>query len=221
MEEKRRRGRPARPPAPGERVPMSWRVTPGLKAELDRLAAQSGRSVAQEIEQRLEASFQDERRLKDAFDLMLGPQFSGIVILLAYAMRDASEIAHRVAQFYARHYGDEAPPDDWVSDPFSYDQMVQAATMILEALRPEGERVPPSLLNPQIVHGVDLTETDRNVALAVVTPYLDVLSGRTSDVVSRDHQQIGAEIREKLGDAVVDRIRRNAGVSREDEPADE
>jgi hypothetical protein len=210
----KRRGRPARTPQPGERVPMSWRVTPELKAQLDRVAAQSGRSVAQEIEQRLEASFQDERRLKDALDLTLGPQFSGIVILLAHAMRDASRIAHSVAQFYARHYSSgEAPPDDWVSDPFSYDQMVRAAIMILEALRPEGERVPASLLNPRIVHGVDLTEMDRNVARAVVTPYLEALSDPTTsaDAVSRDHQRIGAEIREKLGPEVVRRIASSGG----------
>jgi hypothetical protein len=204
--EKKRRGRPARSPEPGERVPMSFRVTPAFKARLDLAAARTGKSVAQEVEQRLEASFEDERRFKDALDLALGPQLSGIVTLLARAMRDTSWMAHQVAQFYARQVGGEAPPNDWMSDPFSYDQMVQAAVMILEALRPEGERVPASLLNPRIVHGVDLTEIDRNVARAVVTPYLEVLSGRTSDVVSRDHQQIGAEIREKLGPEVVRRI---------------
>jgi hypothetical protein len=195
----------SRPLKPGERVPLSFRVTPEFKAKLDQVAARTGKSVAQEVEQRLEASFEDERRFKDALDLALGPQLSGIVTLLTHAMRDASWMAHQIAQLYARQVGGEVPPD-WVSDPFSYDQVVQAAIMILEALRPEGERVPASLLNPRIVHGVDLTEIDRNVARAVVTPYLEVLSGRTSDVVSRDHQQIGAEIREKLGPEVVRRI---------------
>jgi len=40
----------------GERVPMSWRVTPELKEWIDTEAEASGRSTAQEIELRLELS---------------------------------------------------------------------------------------------------------------------------------------------------------------------
>lgn len=42
---------------PGERVAMSFRVTPEMKAKLDTAAATSGRSLSQEIELRLEQAF--------------------------------------------------------------------------------------------------------------------------------------------------------------------
>jgi hypothetical protein len=53
---KRRGGWPARTYKPGERVPMSFRVTPEFKEKLDRAALESGRSLAQEIEIQLELS---------------------------------------------------------------------------------------------------------------------------------------------------------------------
>jgi hypothetical protein len=58
---RKRAGRPSRELQPGERVPMSFRVTPELKAKMDAAAEESGRSVTQEIEFRLEQSFRDDR----------------------------------------------------------------------------------------------------------------------------------------------------------------
>jgi hypothetical protein len=60
---KRRGGRPSRPPEPGERVVMSFRVTPDLKARLDQAAEQTGRSLTQDIELRLQQSFDLETLL--------------------------------------------------------------------------------------------------------------------------------------------------------------
>src|SRR3954447_5336639 len=61
---RKRPGRPARELEPGERVPMSFRVRPELKNRMDAAAAESGRSVAQEIELRLEQSFLIERLIE-------------------------------------------------------------------------------------------------------------------------------------------------------------
>jgi len=58
---RKRGGRPPRSHAPGERVPMSFRVTPELKRQMDAAAAATGRSVTAEIELRLEQSFRDDR----------------------------------------------------------------------------------------------------------------------------------------------------------------
>ena len=62
--EKRRRGRPTKPPVPGERVPLSLRVTAEIKDELEQAAIQSGRSLSQEAELRLQTSFEREFILK-------------------------------------------------------------------------------------------------------------------------------------------------------------
>ena len=54
MREKPKNRRIHRDLEPGERVPMSFRVTPELKRRIDEAADESGRSIAQEIELRLE-----------------------------------------------------------------------------------------------------------------------------------------------------------------------
>ena len=56
-----RMGRPIKPPREGERVGLSFRVTPELKRQLTEAAARSGRGQSQEAEFRLEKSFEQER----------------------------------------------------------------------------------------------------------------------------------------------------------------
>ena len=52
-------GRPReREPKPGERLHLGLRVSPSLKRKLERAAAQSTRSLSQEVEFRLERSFE-------------------------------------------------------------------------------------------------------------------------------------------------------------------
>ena len=54
MEAKRRRGRPTL----GKRMPLGLRVTPETKRQLDAAAKQTGRSLSQEAEFRLDRSFE-------------------------------------------------------------------------------------------------------------------------------------------------------------------
>ena len=56
-ERPKRPGRPRIEPAEGERVQLSFRVTPELKRRLTAAADKSGRSQSQEAEFRLERSF--------------------------------------------------------------------------------------------------------------------------------------------------------------------
>src|ERR1700730_1600545 len=90
MERKRRGGWPERTPEPGERVPMSFRVTPGFKAKLDRAAKDSGRSLAQEIELRLERSLDEERHLTDALELGFGRQVAALMLAIGYVAREGA-----------------------------------------------------------------------------------------------------------------------------------
>ena len=55
--ERRKRGRPKKGQELGERVQLSLRVSPATKHRLDRLAAQSGRSLSQEAEFWMERAF--------------------------------------------------------------------------------------------------------------------------------------------------------------------
>lgn len=56
-----RRGRPPKHESDVKRIPIGFRTTPEFKAKIDAAAAASGRSLAQEIELRLEQSFRDDR----------------------------------------------------------------------------------------------------------------------------------------------------------------
>ena len=64
MEKRKRLGRPMKPPTPGERTPLGLRVTAEVKQKLEEAAIQSGRSLSQEAELRLEQSFEREWIIK-------------------------------------------------------------------------------------------------------------------------------------------------------------
>lgn len=79
----KRRGRPALPPEKAKRYPTGFRTTKEMKDLLQRMADSSGRSIAQEIEHRLEQSAEFER----AFG---GPRLVALWRELAAAAEQAS-----------------------------------------------------------------------------------------------------------------------------------
>ena len=60
-------GRPTKDPVDGERVQLGTRVTAGVKRRLDMASVESGRSLSQETEMRLEQSFLPVMTLRDWF----------------------------------------------------------------------------------------------------------------------------------------------------------
>src|SRR3954469_8079548 len=71
-ERPKRRGRPALPPEKGKRYALGLRTTKELRDLLQQAADSSGRSLAQEIEFRLERSFERERTLSEILAATLG-----------------------------------------------------------------------------------------------------------------------------------------------------
>lgn len=69
---RRNQGRPSRHYRKGERVPLSYRITPTLKRALDKAAAASGRSLSQESEYRLQASFNEDQLVERIFSAAAG-----------------------------------------------------------------------------------------------------------------------------------------------------
>lgn len=205
MEKKRRGGWPARTPEPGERVPMSFRVTPAAKARLDDFAARTGRSLAQEIELRLAQSDQGDDQLGQALERLYGRKLAGLLTLLGCVMRDVGQMAHQVANRTVT----VAP--DWMADAFACRQVVRAVTKLLVTFCAEGEGVPAHLLEPMIMGGVDLNEVHRNLGRVIAASYLTAIADPEL-AASGDLTRIGAEIREKLGNEVAERARRERGV---------
>jgi len=97
------RGRRGRPPTPTERAKrhaVGIRTTKALKDSLQRAADSSGRSVAQEIEFRLERSFESDEFLKEVFGTSR----------LQYIFKTFSAMVHATAP-------DECWDDSWLDDP--------------------------------------------------------------------------------------------------------
>ena len=94
IERPKQRGRPALPPEKGKRYAIGIRTTKELRGLLQQAADLSGRSLAQEIEFRLERSFDRKQTLADA---ML-EKFGDVRLL------DVFEELTRIAK-YLRHAG--------------------------------------------------------------------------------------------------------------------
>ena len=67
----RKRGRPALPPEEKKRPSMGFRPTAELRKQIEQAAAQSGLSMTQEIERRLERSFTEEANLQWAYEKII------------------------------------------------------------------------------------------------------------------------------------------------------
>ena len=109
---------------------MSFRVRPELKDEMDRVAAQSGRSVSQEIEIRLENSFRDQRLMLDALALAYGRELGGLLATLGRVMRDTGSHSG------VRSTGKVEGADDWFNNPIAYAEAAVAADSVLRELTP-------------------------------------------------------------------------------------
>jgi hypothetical protein len=152
-------GRQGRFSEPGERVPLSFRVTPEFKRRIDRAAALSGRSTAQEIELRLEASLADAA---------VPPEIAALAELLARVMTETGT----AISGGNRWAGHGSVP--WLRDPYATDQALMAARRIIEKIQPEGDRGPHGLFaSPDYP-----TELAENIGTQVADGTIEVMLGR-------------------------------------------
>ena len=79
----------------GERIGMSLRVTPKMKERLEQAAFQSGRSLSQEAEFRLDRSFDRQDLVGEVLTLAFGEVVGGLMLKIGNeeSMRDAVRVA--------------------------------------------------------------------------------------------------------------------------------
>ncbi|OJY41084.1 MAG: hypothetical protein BGP08_04540 [Rhizobiales bacterium 64-17] len=95
------------------RYPLNLRTTAEIREKMRAAAAQSGRSLVQELEHRIENSFERD----EVFTLLLGGSENGrLVQKLAFAVRDADH--------------------DWATDPRKEAELIE---QIEKAVRAEGK----------------------------------------------------------------------------------
>jgi hypothetical protein len=134
--------KPAQQPAAvpsGERIPLGLRVTKETKQRLDDAAKASGRSLSQEAELRLEHSFEAERVALSGLDLRFGRHWTGLLLAIAQAAQTTGTRGLMISRWNFEGC------EDWVLDPYAYDQALRAVMFILEHFRPKGEPKPGRL----------------------------------------------------------------------------
>lgn len=184
-----KRGRPSKPPPPGEKASLGLKVTAEIKNRLEAAARISGRTQSQEAEWRLERSFDRQDLLSEFLEASYGPQVAGLLLLLGGALRDVASvasaltlIARGVSQDSVKGFSGAAWADRWLDHPHAYDEACKAVLTVLEALRPPGSTEPDKETAKALK-----TLSWRNIGTRVATDFLEELkppkpaSGKISD----------------------------------------
>lgn len=111
---------------PARRVPLSLRVTPQMKDRLDAAAAESGRSLTQEAEMRLEHSFDRQDLLSEVLVTAFGRRPAGYLLMMARAFADAGTVAGRLVDPTATEV------KDWTESKWAVQQAMIALNKAVE-----------------------------------------------------------------------------------------
>jgi hypothetical protein len=204
MKKKRRGGWPARTYKPGERVPMSFRVTTAFKEKLDRAAQESGRSLAQEIEFRLERSLDQQSHLVDAFELAFDRQVAGLILTIGAVIKRVQPVT-------------PGPRRALLSDdPEIFRVMTDSINLLLQAIDPAAHprtwaRLRKALSTDYLLRVEKTRELDRLPAPPELNAAM-VASG-LADPTGFDLGPLASTIRNWLGEAAIARLRDRLGIS--------
>ena len=116
-------------------VQLKVRMREPLRARVEEDAKRRGVSINAEIVDRLERSFDRQGLLSEVLSLEFGKELAGVLMLLGAAMIFA-DCFHRTSRETTLREPKGAWT--WAPDADAYDQAVQAAVTVLEAVRPEG-----------------------------------------------------------------------------------
>lgn len=133
-----RRGRPTKAPPPGEKASLGLKVTASLKTQLEKAAADSGRTQSQEAEARLERSFDRLSLMPEVLELAYGRGAAGCIMMMAQAFSDAGTVAGRMR---------DPMGSDWTNDKWAFAQAMAAVQKVVEpyftAEKHEEQPAPP------------------------------------------------------------------------------
>jgi hypothetical protein len=167
---------------------MSLRVTPDMKERLERAAVNTGRSLSQEAELRLERTFRDDDLLSQLMGAAYGEKLAAVLMIIGETM---SAVGPTVA-----HVETQTPEgaENWLKSPVAFDQASKAAQAVLGALAPTGPTAPRS---PKL-----------SIADGYAKFYLDVASGQLSMTDARGRW--GNVVQEMLGSDLIHRIKQRS-----------
>ncbi len=123
-----------RPKRVDRRKTTSTRITPETRARLEEGAAQSGRSLAQEIEFRLERSFAEEKSQAEISDEAVRGFYA------PFGKLETFLVARLLAN--AIHTIEAVTGKNWMDDPEAHRQTQEACKTILDSFRPPDGKGP-------------------------------------------------------------------------------
>jgi hypothetical protein len=164
---------------------MSFRVRPELKEAMDKAAAETGRSVAQEIEIRLENSFRNAELLPDALGMAFGRHTAGLVLFLGQLSKHVGDVGAGMSFAAGQPIG---ASEQWLSQPWVRYQVAEALRQFSDELHPPGHALPELAVPHLNQHEREtIARTGRRSAeaflQAVVDPQSNELLGRALKVV--------------------------------------
>jgi hypothetical protein len=175
---------------------MSFRVTPGFKATLDQAANESGRSLAQEIELRLERSLDEGRRLSDILEIIFGRQAAGLLLAIGLLINDLAPV---------RRPGDIG----WLSDPEAFRVILESIELLLQAIDPNAHPTAWAVLRRSI------RDADQgNAALHASVMAMAIADHELEDIEDWSPALLQT-IRSGLGESVSARLRDRLGLLKE------
>jgi len=184
---KPKRGRPPKPKTERRRNILSVRVRDETLKALTSCAEKAERSISQEVESRLERSFEALGMLPEVLALAYGRQLAGLLMVMGRAMSSMGEYAG----FMSKPTG--VRRDDWPEDPFAYDLATKALAHVVEGFRPSGQVEAPKLAKSFVeTAGMSMEELSRGFANGV----LSAAAGRPAKVEDRTFAK---EVRSLLG----------------------
>ncbi len=208
---KRKPGRRSLPADERKSRILKFRARDDFAKRVQSAAYASGRSASEEIEYRLSHSFDEERHLVDALGLAYGARAAGLLLVLAEAMKGGAGTAGRLSIKKAG-----APPseiDDWLDDPYRFQQASLAAQRVLDAVAPEGDRTPPPFFSSL---GFSEDEETRDY---MANRGIYHAQGLLGDIITEHPLSTYRERRplwkRLLGAALLERISKSVGASEE------
>jgi hypothetical protein len=140
-----RRGRPAKPPPPGEKASLGLRVTAQLKQRLEDEARRQGRSQSEEAEARIELTFIRQELLGEILELTYGRQSAGLLMAIGEALRTTGGLANAMWLLSSGRSPEEVDLHNtdyhgqWLEDPRGFEAAAKSIALVLELLRPSGD----------------------------------------------------------------------------------
>jgi hypothetical protein len=131
---KGKRGRPPMKAGEAKRASFNTRLRGALKSELEKSASDSGRSLSEEIEFRLEQSVQRQRALREMLELRFGSELARI---LDAGARDAAAEIRRITN------GRVDVHASWIDTEATFNAARQAFENVFALVAPHAEKRPP------------------------------------------------------------------------------